>query len=112
MLKDFRMLYGSFFCYAFENPWLCWGFWIAFRVILKMPTIVIKLQEYRSKLQEYRSKLQEYEAKLQEYEAKLQEYEAKLQEYDVKLQEYASKKLRECNDKAQSPPPQETGSYD
>ena len=98
MLKDFRMLYGSFFCYAFENPWLCWGFWIAFRVILKMPPIVIKLQEYRSKLQEYRSKLQEYEAKLQEY--------------DVKLQEYASKKLRECNDKAQSPPPQETGSYD
>ena len=98
MLKDFRMLYGSFFCYAFENPWLCWGFWIAFRVILKMPPIVIKLQEYRSKLQEY--------------EAKLQEYEAKLQEYDVKLQEYASKKLRECNDKAQSPPPQETGSYD
>ena len=92
------MLYGSFFCYAFENPWLCWGFWIAFRVILKMPPIVIKLQEYRSKLQEY--------------EAKLQEYEAKLQEYDVKLQEYASKKLRECNDKAQSPPPQETGSYD
>src|SRR5699024_12859804 len=98
MLKDFRMLYGSFFCYAFENPWLCWGFWIAFRVILKMPAIVIKLQEYRSKLQEY--------------EAKLQEYEAKLQEYDVKLQEYASKKLRECNVKAQSPPPQETGSYD
>ena len=98
MLKDFRMLYGSFFCYAFENPWLCWGFWIAFRVILKMPPIVIKLQEYRSKLQEYRSKLQEYDVKLQEYA--------------VKLQEYASKKLRECNDKAQSPPPQETGSYD
>ena len=57
--RDMRSI---FLC--IENHWLYRGFRIAFSMVLKMPPIMIKLQEYDSKLQEYDSELQEYDSEL------------------------------------------------
>src|SRR5699024_12146711 len=84
--RDMRSI---FLC--IENHWLYRGFRIAFSMVVKMPPIRIKLQEYDSKLQVYDSKLQEYESKLQECDWKWRECDEKLQEGEATLAEHASR---------------------